>query len=150
MPFQTLEIATDDGPRSVGLHTPAGDGPWPGVILQADESDTAPVARDIAERLASAGYAVLTPEPNGAASVARPFSMSSPGVPGVGSSVLLGLLHNVARIGVPLATPRETPEEIRLRLEQRRATLHGVTTDETKDHLQKVLAEAGVELSVDP
>jgi carboxymethylenebutenolidase len=33
---QTVRIRTDDGECAASLHTPEGDGPWPGVLMYPD------------------------------------------------------------------------------------------------------------------
>ncbi|PXA91749.1 dienelactone hydrolase [Caulobacter sp. D4A] len=60
--MKTLEIAAADGPCPAWLKTPQGQGPWPGVILYMDGPGIRPAVHEIAERLASNGYAVLLPD----------------------------------------------------------------------------------------
>ena len=43
------------------LHTPAGSGPWPAVIMFPDAGGVRPTFHDMAQRLADLGYAVLLP-----------------------------------------------------------------------------------------
>jgi carboxymethylenebutenolidase len=42
--------------------TPAGDGPWPGVIFYMDAGGIRPAVLDMAQRLADDGYVVLLPD----------------------------------------------------------------------------------------
>jgi carboxymethylenebutenolidase len=42
--------------------TPAGDGPWPGVIVYMDALGIRPALLDLAQRLADQGYIVLLPD----------------------------------------------------------------------------------------
>jgi carboxymethylenebutenolidase len=42
--------------------TPAGDGPWPGVIFYMDAGGIRAAVRDMAQRLADDGYVVLLPD----------------------------------------------------------------------------------------
>ncbi len=149
MPIQTVELETADGPHPAFLHMPAGEGPWPGVFLHVDEPDGAPRAQEIAERLASSGYAVLTPEP--ATNAAQPFVWSSPAALQSQGGAWLGQLYNAAMIGVGLLNnvlDPSTGEVPFLHLKDGKATVHGAG-DQTA-RLQEALVEAGVELRVDP
>ena len=60
--MKTFDITTPDGVMPLHLHTPAGDGPWPGVLMYMDGPGMRPAVHDLAERLAEAGYAVLLPD----------------------------------------------------------------------------------------
>lgn len=62
MPTITDTITTADGSCPVTLSTPPGDGPWPGVVLYPDAGGARQTFVDMAERLASLGYAVLVPD----------------------------------------------------------------------------------------
>lgn len=62
MPTITDTITTADGTCPVTLATPAGDGPWPGIILYPDAAGRRPVMVEMAETLAGFGYAVLVPD----------------------------------------------------------------------------------------
>lgn len=42
--------------------TPAGDGSWPAIIFYMDACGIRPVAVEMAQRLAGAGYVVLLPD----------------------------------------------------------------------------------------
>jgi len=46
----------------VQVATPAGEGPWPAVILYMDAGGIRPAVSEMARRLASAGYLVLLPD----------------------------------------------------------------------------------------
>jgi len=59
---QRLSIAMNDGTSAATLFTPAGTGPWPGVIFYMDAIALRPVLDDMAQRLADLGYAVLLPD----------------------------------------------------------------------------------------
>src|SRR4051794_12767742 len=54
-----VDVPTPDGVARATLHEPEGSGPWPGVILFADAGGPRPVFREMGDRLAEAGYAVL-------------------------------------------------------------------------------------------
>jgi carboxymethylenebutenolidase len=56
-----VTIKTPDGVADAALFHPAGNGPWPGVLLWPDIISLRPVFRDMGRRLASAGYVVLVP-----------------------------------------------------------------------------------------
>lgn len=62
MPTITDTITTADGACPLTLSTPPGDGPWPGVVLYPDAGGARKTFVDMAERLASLGYAVLVPD----------------------------------------------------------------------------------------
>jgi carboxymethylenebutenolidase len=62
MPTITDSVSTPDGACAVTLATPAGDGPWPGVVLFPDAGGARPAMTEMAERLAADGYAVLVPD----------------------------------------------------------------------------------------
>ena len=58
----TDTITTSDGTCPVTLHTPAGDGPWPGVVMYPDAGGVRPTFREMGDKLAAYGYAVLVPD----------------------------------------------------------------------------------------
>ncbi len=62
MPERHVSIITPDGTCDATLHTPTGDGPWPGVILFTDAYGVRPTMHDMAQHLADLGYAVLLPD----------------------------------------------------------------------------------------
>ena len=62
MTDRQIEIKTKDGVCPAHLLTPAGDGPWPGVIIYSDIFGMRPAAIEFAEKMASFGYAVLLPD----------------------------------------------------------------------------------------
>jgi carboxymethylenebutenolidase len=57
-----VEIETPDGLCPAWLSTPAGEGPWPGVLMFMDGPGMRPAVQEMAERLAGNGYAVLLPD----------------------------------------------------------------------------------------
>jgi carboxymethylenebutenolidase len=59
---KTVEIKTPDGTCDAAFITPAG-GAHPAVIIWPDAFGLRPSMRDMAKRLASAGYSVLVPNP---------------------------------------------------------------------------------------
>ncbi len=56
-----ITIALPDGQTEAVLITPAGAGPWPGVIYLTDIGGIRPAQRQAASRLCDAGYVVLLP-----------------------------------------------------------------------------------------
>lgn len=59
--MQSVSITTADGAAGALLVTPAGNGPWPAVILYPDASGLRPVFADLARSIADHGYVVLVP-----------------------------------------------------------------------------------------
>ena len=62
MPTERIDIRTRDGDCPTHVVTPAGDGPWPAVILYMDAGGIRPAMLDMARQLAEAGYVVLLPD----------------------------------------------------------------------------------------
>ena len=61
MPQRDVLISTPDGTCDATLHTPAGTGPWPAVIMFPDAGGVRRTFHAMAQRLADLGYAVLLP-----------------------------------------------------------------------------------------
>jgi carboxymethylenebutenolidase len=57
----TISLDTPDGPIDALLDVPAGDGPWPGVVVVHDGIGYGPDKEVVSERIAAAGYLALTP-----------------------------------------------------------------------------------------
>ena len=62
MPQLTDTARTADGTCPISLHTPAGAGPWPGVVMYPDAGGVRDTFRTMADTLAGDGYAVLLPD----------------------------------------------------------------------------------------
>jgi carboxymethylenebutenolidase len=62
MPRVEVAVPTPDGACAATLHTPDGAGPWPAVILYVDAGGVRETFREMADRLAGLGYAVLLPD----------------------------------------------------------------------------------------
>jgi carboxymethylenebutenolidase len=60
---EAYSITTPHGQADAYLYRPEGQGPWPGVLFFTDGSGIRQAKRDMAARLAAAGYAVLMPNP---------------------------------------------------------------------------------------
>lgn len=57
----TIEIDTPAGPIDALLDKPAGQGPWPGVVVIHDAFRYGPDTESISRRIAQAGYLTLSP-----------------------------------------------------------------------------------------
>ncbi|MGE0218484.1 dienelactone hydrolase family protein [Mycolicibacterium sp.] len=77
MPRITDTVPTADGACPVSLHTPDGEGPWPGVVMYPDAGGARPTFRAMADKLAALGYAVLVPDVYYRAGEWEPFSMAT-------------------------------------------------------------------------
>ncbi len=62
MPHQQISIFAHDGECPTGVFTPEGGRRGPGVIFYTDAGGIRPAEREMAQRLASAGYVVLLPD----------------------------------------------------------------------------------------
>ncbi|MFI5507076.1 dienelactone hydrolase family protein [Mycobacterium sp. NPDC051804] len=62
MPTITDSITTADGTSPVTLHTPDGDGPWPGIVMYPDAGGVRQTFREMGDQMAAYGYAVLVPD----------------------------------------------------------------------------------------
>jgi len=62
MPKITDSVTTPDGSCPVGLFTPDGPGPWPGVVMYCDAGGVRGTFDQMAATLAGFGYAVLLPD----------------------------------------------------------------------------------------
>ncbi len=59
---EVVEVETRDGECPVHVATPAGEGPWPAIIVYMDAGGIRPAMIDMARRLADGGYVVLLPD----------------------------------------------------------------------------------------
>src|SRR5271154_1589372 len=57
-----IEIKTASGSCPSYVYRPAGEGPWPGVLVFMDGLGIRPALLELGERLASYGYFVLLPD----------------------------------------------------------------------------------------
>ena len=62
MTTSTMQIGTPDGPCTTEVVVPAGQGPWPAVIVFFDAGGLRPAQTRIAERIAADGYLVFQPD----------------------------------------------------------------------------------------
>lgn len=58
-----VSIKTPDGEADAALYTPAGRGPFPGVLIFTDIFGLRPAFRAMGQRMAGEGYVVLIPNP---------------------------------------------------------------------------------------
>jgi carboxymethylenebutenolidase len=77
MPALDVTVPTPDGECASSLHHPAGEGPWPAVIMYPDAGGLRPTFQDMGERLAGLGYVVLVPDVYYRAGGYEPFSMGT-------------------------------------------------------------------------
>jgi carboxymethylenebutenolidase len=77
MPTITDTITTAEGVCPVTLSTPAGDGPWPGIVMYPDAGGVRPAMQQMADRLAALGYAVLLPDVYYRNGTWAPFDMTA-------------------------------------------------------------------------
>jgi carboxymethylenebutenolidase len=77
MPTITDSITTADGACPVTLHTPDGDGPWPGIVMYPDAGGARQTFRDMGDQMAGYGYAVLVPDVYYRDGDWAPFEMAS-------------------------------------------------------------------------
>ncbi len=77
MPTIEVEVPTPDGVAAASFHTPEGSGPWPAVIMYPDAFGARTVFRDMGDRLAGEGYAVLVPDVYYRAGGYKPFSVDT-------------------------------------------------------------------------
>lgn len=62
VPRTELTVETPDGTCRATLHTPAGDGPWPGVVHYPDAGGVRETIAAMADAVAESGFAVLLPD----------------------------------------------------------------------------------------
>lgn len=62
MPNLAVEIPAPDGRGKGTLHLPAGEGPWPGVLMFPDAGGTRETFLRMGDQLAGMGYVTLIPD----------------------------------------------------------------------------------------
>ncbi|WP_066909824.1 dienelactone hydrolase family protein, partial [Mycobacterium interjectum] len=77
MPKITDRVTTPDGTCPVGLFTPEGSGPWPGVVMYCDAGGVRDTFDQMAAELAGFGYAVLLPDVYYRSGDWAPFDMAT-------------------------------------------------------------------------
>lgn len=77
MPRLDVQVPTPDGQSNATLHTPDGDGPWPGVLVFPDAGGARETIRLMGDHLAGMGYVALVPDVYYRAGEWEPFDMST-------------------------------------------------------------------------
>lgn len=77
MPRITDTVTTADGSCPVSLHTPDGEGPWPGIVMYPDAGGARTTVRAMADTLTGYGYAVLVPDVYYREGDWEPFTMAT-------------------------------------------------------------------------
>src|ERR1700688_1115709 len=77
VPRLDVQIPAPDGHSNGTLHLPAGDGPWPGVLVFPDAGGQRETFRQLGDRLGSTGYVVLVPDIFYRAGDWAPFEMAT-------------------------------------------------------------------------
>ena len=95
MPTITDTIQTADGTCPVTLSLPDGQGPWPGVVMYPDAGGARPAIRQMAQRLADLGYAVLVPDVYYRSGSWAPFDMKTAFGDEAERNRLFGLMKSV-------------------------------------------------------
>jgi len=57
-----IDLITPHGTLNAALEVPAGEGPWPGVVVVHDGAGLSPDIRQITRRVADAGFVALAPD----------------------------------------------------------------------------------------
>jgi carboxymethylenebutenolidase len=94
-----ISITTPDGVCDAHLHTPAGDGPWPAVIMYVDAGGVRDTFHAMAQRLADLGYAVLLPNPYYRVGPYEPFDARTVFTDKVERARLMELLEHITEEG---------------------------------------------------
>ncbi len=97
MTQRDVSIQTPDGTCDASLHTPAGDGPWPAVIMYPDAGGVRQTFHEMAQRLADLGYAVLVPNFYYRLGEIAPFDMRTAFSDPDERSRLMGLVGSVTK-----------------------------------------------------
>ncbi len=97
MTQRDVSIPTADGTMDASLHTPAGTGPWPAVIMFPDAGGVRQTFHDMAQRLADLGYAVLVPNFYYRLGPIEPFDMKTVFNDSAERKRLMGLVSSVTK-----------------------------------------------------
>ncbi len=90
-------IPTPDGTCDASLHTPAGTGPWPAVIMFPDAGGVRATFHAMAQQLADLGYAVLLPNVYYRLGEIEPFDMRTVFADADERTRLMGLVASVSK-----------------------------------------------------
>jgi carboxymethylenebutenolidase len=72
-----VRISTPDGSSAGTLHLPAGDGPWPGVLVYPDAGGARETMRRLGDQVADMGYVALSPDTYYRAGDWAPFDVAT-------------------------------------------------------------------------
>jgi carboxymethylenebutenolidase len=97
MTQRDVSIPTADGTCDASLHTPAGTGPWPAVIMFPDAGGVRGTFHEMAQRLADVGYAVLLPNFYYRLGPIAPFDMKTVFSDSDERKRLMGLVSSVSK-----------------------------------------------------
>ncbi|MCU1500957.1 MAG: hypothetical protein JWM12_311, partial [Ilumatobacteraceae bacterium] len=97
MTQRDVVIPTVDGMCDASLHTPAGSGPWPAVIMYPDAGGVRDTFHEMAQRLADLGYAVLLPDMYYRLGKVEPFDMKTAFADADERKRLMGLVSSVTK-----------------------------------------------------
>jgi carboxymethylenebutenolidase len=97
MPQRDVAIPTRDGTCDATLHTPAGTGPWPAVIMFPDAGGPRDTFRSMAQQLADLGYAVVVPNFYYRLGTVAPFDMKNVFSDADERKRLMGLVSSVTK-----------------------------------------------------
>src|SRR6266540_3006793 len=97
MTQRDVSIPTPDGTCDASLHTPAGTGPWPAVIMFPDAGGVWATFHAMAQQLADLGYAVLLPNVYYRLGEIEPFDMRTVFADGDERKRLMGLVSSVRK-----------------------------------------------------
>jgi carboxymethylenebutenolidase len=97
MTQRDVAIPTLDGTCDASLHTPAGTGPWPAVIMFPDAGGVRATFRAMAQQLADLGYAVLVPNFYYRLGAIEPFDMKTVFADAAERKRLMALVSGVSK-----------------------------------------------------
>ena len=72
-----VRVPMPDGDADTTLHVPAGEGPWPAVLVYPDAGGARETIRAMADRLAAMGYVALVPDTYYRAGEWAPFDVAT-------------------------------------------------------------------------
>jgi carboxymethylenebutenolidase len=72
-----VQVPMPDGRSDATLHLPAGEGPWPAVLVFPDAGGARETMRSMADRLAATGYVALVPDTYYRAGEWAPFDVAT-------------------------------------------------------------------------
>lgn len=95
MPGRRLEVRTRDGVMDAYLFVPGGAGPWPAVVVYMDAFGIRPQLGEMAQRLASSGFAVTLPNLYYRSGPFEPFDRKAVTVEGPERDRFKGMIQSI-------------------------------------------------------